>query len=486
MGVNSAVKNQHPNNQVFDVSINIPPQGGSTCFDDDGRLRCTGTVWTASAHIITAVIGSGVLSLAWATAQLGWIAGPAVMLLFALVTYYTSTLLAACYRSGNPINGRRNYTYMDAVSANLSGFKVKLCGLIQSVTVFGVAVSYTIASSIRLANIERSVCFHKNGVEHPCPIKRNRYMIAVGIIEILLSQILHSDHLGWMSGVAAVMSLCYSSIEVGLGIAKIKETGKIRGSLTGISTSTVTSTQELWGWFQALGVMAFAYGYFLVIPAILDTIRSAPSVSRTMKKASLVGIAVATLVYMLYGCIGFAVSGNTVPRDLLTEFGFYKPSSLVGIADGTLVTHLIGAFQVYCQPLFTFVEKKAVEKFPNSQFITWEIGIPIFGLGRYKLNVFHSVWRTIFVIVTTVIAMLLPFFIDIIGLLGALNFWLLMVYFPVEIYIKQTNITKWSIRWVLFHILIVVCLIISVAAAAGSVAGFVHDLKSYKPFSSDF
>ncbi|XP_039170585.1 amino acid permease 3-like [Eucalyptus grandis] len=175
-------------------------------------------------------------------------------------------------------------------------------------------------------------------------------MIAVGIIEILLSQILSSDHLGWMSGVAAGMSLCYSSIEVGLGIAKIKETGKIRGSLTGISTSTVTSTQELCGWFQALGVMAFAYGYFLVIPEILDTIRSPPSVSRTMKKASLVGIAVATLVYMLYGCIGFAVSGNTVPRDLLTEFSFNKPSSLVGIADGTLVTHLIGAFQVvgYC------------------------------------------------------------------------------------------------------------------------------------------
>ncbi|QCD99877.1 Amino acid transporter [Vigna unguiculata] len=61
----------------------------------------TGTVWTASAHIITAVIGSGVLSLAWAIAQLGWIAGPATMILFSVVTYYTSLLLAACYRTGD-------------------------------------------------------------------------------------------------------------------------------------------------------------------------------------------------------------------------------------------------------------------------------------------------------------------------------------------------------------------------------------------------
>lgn len=78
-----------------------------------------GDIWTASAHIITAVIGSGVLSLAWAIAQLGWIAGPVVMILFSFVIYYTSGLLADCYRSGDPITGKRNYTYMDAVRANL-------------------------------------------------------------------------------------------------------------------------------------------------------------------------------------------------------------------------------------------------------------------------------------------------------------------------------------------------------------------------------
>ena len=76
-------------------------------------------MWTASAHIITAVIGSGVLSLAWAIAQLRWIAGPAVMILFSSVTYYTSTLLAACYRTGDPVTGKRNYTYVDAVHSNL-------------------------------------------------------------------------------------------------------------------------------------------------------------------------------------------------------------------------------------------------------------------------------------------------------------------------------------------------------------------------------
>ncbi|CAK9162095.1 unnamed protein product [Ilex paraguariensis] len=91
----------------------------SKCFDDDGRLKRTGTFWTATSHIITAVIGSGVLSLAWAIGQLGWVAGPTVMILFAFVILYTSNLLSQCYRAGDPVTGPRNYTYMDAVKANL-------------------------------------------------------------------------------------------------------------------------------------------------------------------------------------------------------------------------------------------------------------------------------------------------------------------------------------------------------------------------------
>ncbi|KAI3921370.1 hypothetical protein MKW92_028293 [Papaver armeniacum] len=95
-------------NQELQLDITPPLQGGSKSFDDDGRLKRTGTVWTATAHIITAVIGSGVLSLAWAIAQLGWI----------------------------------------GASTNLGGSKVKLCGLIQYINLFGVGIGYTIAASI--------------------------------------------------------------------------------------------------------------------------------------------------------------------------------------------------------------------------------------------------------------------------------------------------------------------------------------------------
>jgi amino acid permease len=92
----------------------------------------SGTVWTASAHIITAVIGSGVLSLAWSTAQLGWLFGPVTMMIFSLITYYTSCLLADCYRSGDQVVGKRSYTYMDAVAAYLGKYLFRETQINQS------------------------------------------------------------------------------------------------------------------------------------------------------------------------------------------------------------------------------------------------------------------------------------------------------------------------------------------------------------------
>ncbi|KAL8110825.1 amino acid permease 3-like [Apium graveolens] len=471
-------------NHSASLEISIPPaEGVSKFFDDDGRLKRTGTVWTASAHIITTVIGSGVLCLAWATAQLGWIAGPIVLLLFSFVTYFTSCLLASCYRSGDPVTGKRNYTYMDAVEAYLGGFKVKVCGAIQYMNLFGAAIGYTIAASISMTAIVRSNCFHASHAKNPCHISSTPYMLAFGVMQILFSQIPDFDQISWLSIVAAVMSFTYSSIGLGLGISKVAETGQIRGSLTGISIGSVTQTQKIWKSFQALGAIAFAYSFSLILIEIQDTLRSPPSESKTMKKASQLSLAVTTIFYMLCGCFGYAAFGDSAPGNLLTGFGFYNPYWLLDIANIAIVVHLVGAYQVYCQPLFAFVEKHTTRTFPESDFINKHYNIPLPGKFRpYKLNLFRLVWRTTFVIITTIISMLMPFFNDVVGILGAFGFWPLTVYFPVEMYLVQKKIPKWSCRWICLQMLSGVCLIISIAAAAGSFAGVVSDLKIYRPF----
>ncbi|KAG2389891.1 Amino acid permease 3 Amino acid transporter [Vigna angularis] len=431
--------------ETFEASNGRIQLADSHSFDDDGRPKRTGTMWTASAHIITAAIGSGVLSLAWAIAQLGWIAGPSSLTLFSVLTYYTSALLAACYRTGDQITGNRNYTYMDAVRSHLGRMNAKFCGWVQYANLFGMAIGYTIAASVSMMAVKRSNCYHNSGGKDSCKRNSSVYMISFGIAEIVLSQMPDFDQFWWLSIVAAVMSFTYSAIGLGLGIAKV------------------------------IGVVMKQ-----------DTIKSPPEESKTMSKATLVSVLVTSIFYLLCGGFGYAAFGDSSPGNLLTGFGFYNPYWLLDIANVAIVVHLVGAYQVECQPLFQFIEKLAAQKFPDSDFIRKEFEVPIPGCKPFKLNLFRLVWRTIFVICCTVMAMLLPFFNDIVGLIGAIAYWPLTVYFPVEMYIVQTKIPKWSTKWICLEMLSAACFVLAMVAAVGSIAGVLDGLKVYKPFMTDY
>lgn len=112
----------------------------------------TGNVWSAAAHIITGVIGAGVLSLAWSVAQLGWIAGPLSMMVFACITLFSVFLLSDFYRYPHPQHGSlRSSSYMQAVRLYLGHPRQKVCGVLVYLNLFGTATVYiiTAATSIR-------------------------------------------------------------------------------------------------------------------------------------------------------------------------------------------------------------------------------------------------------------------------------------------------------------------------------------------------
>jgi len=140
--------------------------------------------------------------------------------------------------------------------------------------------------------------------------------------------------------------------------------------------------------------------------------------------------------------------------------------------------------QVFVQPIFGFVEKWGKEKWPESQFINGEHAVKVPLCGSLNLNFFRMLWRTTYVVITAVIAMLFPFFNDFLGLIGSLSFWPLTVYFPIEMYIKKSKMQRFSFTWTWLKILSWVCFIISIISAVGSIQGLALDLKKYKPFQA--
>ncbi|MFQ6639662.1 hypothetical protein Gotur_015851 [Gossypium turneri] len=194
---------------------------------------------------------------------------------FSFITYFTSTLLADCYRAPDPVHGKRNYTYMDVVRAYFfaGGRKVQLCGLAQYANLVGVTVGYTITASISMVAVKRSNCFHKHGHHVKCQTSNNPFMVIFACIQIVLSQIPNFHNLSWLSILAAIMSFAYSSIGLGLSIAKDQGGEPVRTTLTGVTVGVdVSGSEKIWRTFQAIGDIAFAYAYSTVLVEIQASI----------------------------------------------------------------------------------------------------------------------------------------------------------------------------------------------------------------------
>ncbi|XP_042520764.1 probable amino acid permease 7 isoform X1 [Macadamia integrifolia] len=451
------------------VLPSIEPSNDSC--DDNGLQIRTGTLRTGVAHIITAVIGSGVLSLAWSVAQLGWIAGPLSMFCFAVVTYVSSFLLSDCYRYPDPVTGARHHSYMEAVKTYLGRKQTWICGLLQFVNLYGVGVAYVITTSTSMRAIQRSDCFHKEGHRAPCAYGDNFYMLLFGAIQIACSQIPDFHNMELLSILAAVMSFSYSSIGFGLGFAKVIGNGMVKGSISGVHTST--TPQKVWKVTQALGDIAFAYPYSIILIEIQDTLKSPPAENRTIKKASMIAVLITTFFYLCCGCFGYAAFGDQTPGNLLTGFGFYEPYWLVDFANACIILHLVGGYQVYSQPVFAVVERWCAEKFPNNGFVNSFYTLRFSLLPVVRINLLRLCFRTCYVLSTTGIAIAFPYFNQVLGVLGALNFWPLTIYFPVEMYFIQKKIQPWTRRWIVFQSFSFVCLIVTLVTLVGSVEGII-------------
>ncbi|CAI0540868.1 unnamed protein product, partial [Linum tenue] len=377
-----------------------------------------GTRWTAVAHIITAVIGAGVLSLAWA--------------------------------------GERSH---------------KAGGVLVQANLFGTAIAYTITSATSIRAIRESNCYHKEGHQAPCNSYGDGYnMLAFGVVQVVMSQIPDFHNMEWLSILAAIMSFAYAVIGFGLGFAKVIENGEIKGSMTGVPAAN--TADKIWLAFQAIGDIAFAYPYSLILLEIQDTLKSPPAENKTMKKASVTAIFITTFFYLACGCFGYAAFGVATPGNLLSGFGFYEPYWLIDFANACVLLHLVGAYQMYAQPVFAYAEAWFTTNFPDSKLVNkhYNLSLPS---SKHVITVtaLRLCFRTAYVAVSTAIAMSFPYFNQILGVLGGLNFWPLSIYFPVEMYLVQRRIGAWTKEWVLLRAFSLGCLIVSILALMGSIQG---------------
>lgn len=135
--------------------------------------------------------------------------------------------------------------------------------------------------------------------------------------------------------------------------------------------------------------------------------------------------------------------------------------------------HVYSCLQIYSQPLFAAVERKFKKYHPDSKFVNNEYKIKLPLLPCFRLNLLRLCFRSLYVASTTALAVMFPFFNQVLGVLGALNFWPVMIYFPIQMYLKQNEVRSWTPMWIILQTLKVACLVVSIVAFIGSVEGLI-------------
>lgn len=90
---------------------------------------------------------------------------------------------------------------------------------------------------------------------------------------------------------------------------------------------------------------------------VKDTLRSPPSETGTMKRASVISVAATTFFYLCCGGFGYAAFGDQTPGNIMTGFGFYEPYWLIDLANACIVVHLVGGYQVSFSTLASILIK---------------------------------------------------------------------------------------------------------------------------------
>ncbi|GAB4817398.1 hypothetical protein N2152v2_004444 [Parachlorella kessleri] len=416
-----------------------------TDFNVDPDNQRNGNLTTATSHIITAIIGAGVLGLPQTLAWLGWIAGPLLIAAFYLVTLLTSTLLASVYE----VKGVRHRRYPDAVKAILGRRGEITLAVFQYLNLVLSGIAYTIAAG----QSGRAVMDLYRCQEGECTNKLWWMLLPFGVIQLLFSQLPDLDSAWWASAIGAAMSIGYSVLAFAMCASKANNLHGTVGGFAGDGTA-----DKVFGVLNALGTVAFAYNFATVLIEIQDTLRQPPKAKKTMVKAINISITTSFLFYIGVAITGYMAYGNAVPDQILTARGL-----------GPKWTVTWANVMVYSQPVFAACEPLLRRLFPKT-------------IGRLRPRMLSIVFRSLYVVATTFISCLLPFFSSIIGLVGALVFWPAAVFFPIVMYTTvYPNIARG--KKAALTTLNAIMLVVALVAVVGAMRNIVKNSQNYTIFS---
>lgn len=427
-------------NNKLDAEYNLP-----------GTADRTGKWWYAAFHNITAIVGAGVLGLPFAMSYLTWYGGVVIMVLSWVTSLYTLWQLVELHE----FKGHRFNRYHE-LGQYAFGPRLGLWLVIpfQLIVMIGLAIVYMVTGGKSMQRVYRFQC----STPGSCPsFGLSCWILVFAGIQFVLSQLPNFNSLRIVSLSAAVMSLGYSTIAIGTSISN----GKQPGAAYNLDGHSVANS--VFGIFNALGTIAFAYGGHNVVLEIQATMPSPPATAKPYMRGVYIAYAVVSWCYFGVTFAGYWAFGNKVADNIL--FSLDHPVWLISMASIMVLIHVIGSYQVYSMPVFDMIETYMVKH----------------GLGNGVIA--RLVYRSCYVALTAFVAITLPFFGDLLGFIGAFAFGPTTFTIPPVIWLILKKPPVTSAHWWACWFCIIYGVITTVLGSIGGMRGIIVDASTYHFYS---
>ncbi|BAS92950.1 lysine histidine transporter 1 [Oryza sativa Japonica Group] len=415
--------------------------------------------WYYSAfHNVTAMVGAGVLGLPFAMSQLGWPTGVAAIASSFAITLYTLWQLVELHEPA-PGGGKRFDRYHELGQAAF-GRRLGVCLIVplQLIVQVGTDIVYMVTGGQTLKKFVELAC------DGRCAdIRLTFYIMMFASAQFVLSQCPNFNSISAVSAAAAAMSLCYSMIAF---FASVLKAHPAAAAAVDYGFKATTAAGRVFGAFNALGAVSFAFAGHNVVLEIQATIPSTPErpSKRPMWRGVVVAYAVVALCYFTVAFGGYHAFGNAVAPNVLISLE--KPRWLVAAANLMVVVHVIGAYQVYAMPVFDMIETVLAKK------LHLRPGLPL-----------RVTARSAYVALTMFIGITFPFFDGLLGFFGGFGFAPTTYFIPCIIWLIMRKPAKYSLSWLMNWCFIIIGMLLMLVSPIGGLRQIILDASKYKFYS---
>ncbi|XP_027061114.1 amino acid transporter AVT1J-like [Coffea arabica] len=358
-------------------SIDIPLLDGANESNElkpEGHLSTLGctSFWKTCFHGVNSLSGVGILSVPYALSSGGWLS-LFLLLIIACSTLYTGFLIQRCMDLETTIR-----TFPDMGQRAFGAKGRTLVSIIMNAELYLVATGFLIIEGDNLSNLFPDVGFAIGGFNIGA---RQSFVIMVGLIILPTVWLNNMNILSYVSAsgvVASVVLLCsilWTGAFDGIGF---HEKGRLVG-WSGIPT--------------AASLYAFCYCSHPVFPTLYTSMRN----RRHFPKVLLLCFFFCTLTYALMAILGYLMFGSKVHSQITLDLSTNKISSKVAIY--TTLVNPIAKYALMVTPIVDAIENRL--------------------LSGHKKRSDSLLIRTCLVFSTVIIAVAIPFFGQLMSLVGA-------------------------------------------------------------------